>query len=62
MSDIHEQAGRFTTNDTARNRQQVYNANTRSKEEKDEVVEVMDVFQREKGTEAKYIREVSLAP
>ena len=48
-------------NDLVRNRQQTYNAKSRVKEEKDEVVKVMDLYKRERKSEVHFIREINLA-
>ena len=49
-------------NDLVRNRPQTYNAKSRVKEEKDEVVKVMDLYKRERKSEVHFIREINLAP
>ena len=49
-------------NDLVRNRQHIYNVKSRVKEEKDEVVEVMDLYKRERNSQLHFVREVNLAP
>ena len=47
-------------NNLVRNRQQIYNAKLRAKEQKDEEVEVMDLYKREQNSQLHFIPEVNL--
>ena len=60
VSDVLQESDGFEG--VLRNRQQIYNAKLRLKEEKHEVVEIMDLYKREQNSQLHFIREVNLAP
>lgn len=64
--DVLQESGGFEgvqgQNNLVGNREETYNAKLRVKQEKDEVVEVMDLYKRERNSQLHFIREVNLAP
>ena len=66
VSDVLQESGAFEgvqgQNDLVGNRQQIYNAKWRVKKEKDEMVEIMDLYKKERNAQLHFIREVNLAP